>query len=352
MLDNESAECAVDFTYIPNVEDLSVRFSNQSIGNYDRYHWDFGDGTFSDEASPSHTFEDNGFKQVCLTVFDSYTDCQSSSCVSIDLSDPNAVACQAAFDVFYDVENKSVDFINQSQGSADSYLWNFGDGNTSTQENPSHSYDELGYYGSSLTIYHNASACQSSLYLPIELIDESTMACFAEFTYYAGTGDTVYFENTSKGEYEEYFWIFGDGNVSRQAHPSHQYRQGGIYNVTLNVFNSSTGCHSVVEQQVEVINENVYYCNAQFSHYPRSTGDVMFSYEAVGEITDAYWNFGDNTYSNLAADQVHAYSRYGTYDVCLTVIDTVDVCIHTYCSPVTGGVDNGSQDCNARSRIF
>jgi uncharacterized delta-60 repeat protein len=127
-------------------------FTNTSIGNFNQTHWAFGDGTTSTATNPNHTFSANGTYVVVLTVNDS----TSSSCMDYYLDTivvTGVVAplqCAAGF-VMYP-EAGGVTVVNSSTGTNLTYLWDFGDGNTSNAQFPTHTYATTGNYYLCLTV--------------------------------------------------------------------------------------------------------------------------------------------------------------------------------------------------------
>jgi PKD repeat protein len=132
-------------------------FTNTSTGNVLQSHWAFGDGNTSLVANPIHTFNANGSHLVLLT-----TAIDSSflgpACVDYSMQTVNVsgiqspVQCYAGFVMYPDTGINNVTVINSSVGTNLTYLWDFGDGNTSTLQNPSHTYATAGPFYLCLTI--------------------------------------------------------------------------------------------------------------------------------------------------------------------------------------------------------
>lgn len=118
-------------------------FENNSLGGIN-FSWDFGDGTTSTDENPTHLYTKIGSYTVKLTAFD------SSSCNKIDDSSftitvsPIPIA-SFTYNPLVPKENTFTNFVNQSIG-ATHYTWNFGDGDTSTLENPKHIFSETATY--------------------------------------------------------------------------------------------------------------------------------------------------------------------------------------------------------------
>src|SRR5262249_32857476 len=132
---------------------LTVQFINQSYGSIASYQWNFGDGTNSTLANPTHTFGATGIYAVTLTV--SGPGGQDTRQVFIQVLQPPPAAptpsisrAVAAFTPSATRGNVplTLQFTNQSFGNITSYQWDFGDGSTSSNPNPSHTYNAAGVY--------------------------------------------------------------------------------------------------------------------------------------------------------------------------------------------------------------
>jgi PKD repeat protein len=130
----------------------------------------------------------------------------------------------------------SVNFTNSSTCGV-SYSWNFGDGGTSTAENPSHTYNQTGYFTVVLTAtnsYGNNVKTRTNYIhvLPSDALPE------AEFTFDVTETCTGYvnFTNTSSN-YSNLLWDFGDGNTSTEINPQYRYETNGYFTVTLTATN-------------------------------------------------------------------------------------------------------------------
>jgi PKD repeat protein len=132
-------------------------FGNTSLGNLDLTHWSFGDGTTSTMVSPNHTFTTNGVFEVVLTIADSSV-LNGGSCFDyfVDTINVSGVSsplqCHSGFVMYPDTSVNNVTIVNSSTGNSLTYLWDFGDGNTSALQNPSHTYSTTGSFYLCLTI--------------------------------------------------------------------------------------------------------------------------------------------------------------------------------------------------------
>jgi PKD repeat protein len=127
---------------IADTNGLTLEFANQSTGTELTYLWDFGDGDTSIVESPTHTFDTTGTYVVCLTATDT---CGTMATVCDTVSVFDCVTPAAAFAIA-DTNDLELTFSNSSTGTGLSYLWTFGDGDSSMMEAPVHEYDSAGTY--------------------------------------------------------------------------------------------------------------------------------------------------------------------------------------------------------------
>ena len=135
------AEPVVSASFGYNADGLTVTFSNNTTGA-DTYNWDFGDGSGSSEASPVHSYNASGSYTVVLTA--------STGSTSDIYQENVSVASNISASYTYVVDGLTVTFTNGSSG-AESYAWDFGDGGSSIETDPVHTYASGGSYSVILT---------------------------------------------------------------------------------------------------------------------------------------------------------------------------------------------------------
>lgn len=223
---------------------LAVNFTNQSSPiNYNRmynqaeylsltelsFNWNYGDGSPAENAiDATHTYASAASYAVTLTdtIYGWTTNCIADTIVTIGPGTAPTVA-------FTSVESGlTSDFTNNSTAGPDAtYTWDFGDGNTSTTTNPSHTYAADGTYTVCLEITDSClteTSCQS-------VTVASCTNPVAAFTF-TGTSPTFDFTNTSTTTGTvTYAWDFGDGNTATTENTSHTYSANGTYTVTLTI---------------------------------------------------------------------------------------------------------------------
>jgi PKD repeat protein len=284
---------------------LSAQFTNTSIGQGNAaYSWDFGDGSASTAASPSHTYALAGNYTVCLVVT---TPCGGDSiCQTVEIFCNPPVAAFLQSDTLLTAQ-----FTNTgtSQASA-TYHWDFGDGNTSTAANPSHTYAASGTYTVCLVV---TSICGSDTTCqPVEIICDAPTVAFA----YSAQLRDVQFTGTVTGPGPlTYSWTFGDGVTSSLANPFHTYAQPGVYWVCL-VATGYCGPDTLCDS-VHVVCPPLTAAIGSAGNFPV----IQFTDLSIGSPYAWAWDYGDGNTSTLQ-NPTHAYPSPGTYQVCLTVTDS------------------------------
>lgn len=300
---------------------LVVNFFNQSTGDISSYNWAFGDGGFATEQNPIHIFNNPGVYNVTLTV----TGPGGSSNVSRQISVQSVSAPVAGFtqDQTSGPPPLNVQFTNQSTGNISQYLWNFGDGSTSSEVSPAHQFTMVGTYNIILTV--TGPGGSSSATRQITVVDNQVAAPDASFNPNAPVSGnvplTIQFENTSTGSITSHNWNFGDGDTSVDTNPAHTFDQAGTYTVSLTVV--GPGGQDSAQLMVEVL-QPANAPTAAFQVNGEPTGNVPFTVSLTnrseGEITQVRWDFGDGTTSDSQDETItHTFENPGTYSVTLSV---------------------------------
>jgi len=141
-----------DFSYDINTgtAPLIVQFTDNSTGEITDWLWDFSDGASSTEQNPTHTYENPGYYSVSLTVQGGGI---SDTIIYEDLIKVDHPKPEANFsaDITEGTAPLTVQFSDSTVGEVTSWRWNFGDGNTSNDQNPIHTYESAGNHSVSLT---------------------------------------------------------------------------------------------------------------------------------------------------------------------------------------------------------
>jgi PKD repeat protein len=215
-------------------EPLNIQFTDKSVGNISSYSWNFGDGTTSSLQNPSHTYVLSGSYSVSLTAtgpYGSHTE-NKSNYITVN---PGKPVAQFLPDYASGDKPMTVYFINKSTGTITDYLWEFGDGKTSTEQNPIHVYDSAGYFMVSLTVTGPGGSDNETKFGCIAVMEPKPVANFTASPVQGTVPLTVEFAHTSIGKVTGFTWNFGDGSMSTLPNVTHTYNATGSFTVSLYV---------------------------------------------------------------------------------------------------------------------
>ncbi|MEO8034139.1 MAG: PKD domain-containing protein [Acidobacteriota bacterium] len=214
-------------------------FTDQSTGGVTSRSWDFGDGFTSTAANPTHVYSVAGAYNVVLTVSGGGAQSQASRLITISAALPGLAA---AFSYAPSAPRTAQDvtFTDQSTGGVTSWAWSFGDGTSSSQQNPTKHYNTAGLYGVILTIFRNSESATVSHTVNVGAATPAAVLPVASFDIPSGaqSGQSVAFSDRST-DATSWSWNFGDGSVSSLQSPSHTYAAPGTYSVILTVSNAT-----------------------------------------------------------------------------------------------------------------
>ncbi len=200
----------------------------------------------------------------------------------------------------------TVQFLNRSSGVIDTTFWDFGDGQTSFEANPLHTYASPGAFTVTLTVNGPGGSNSIQAFVVIEA------PMRASFTSAALPNNplAVQFTNTSTGNPIGFAWDFGDGQTSTEVNPMHVYSASGTYTVGLTAINASGGTN-YFSQQVTVQAPVI----AAFTTQVMGAQTIQFINQSSGAVS-YIWDFGDGTNSSEISPS-HTYSAPGVYTVTL-----------------------------------
>jgi len=249
----------------------------------------------------------------------------------------NGNDCDAFFSYYNTEQPLGIQFIDLSIGLLTNWLWDFGDGTFSNEQNPLHVYSEGGQYNASLVI--EADNCTSQFELFVIVENDTLPNCEAYFSNNVGTTPlTIEFFDTSLGNVVDWDWEFGDGTYSNEPNPIHTFDEEGTYPVSLFI-RTSDSCFSYYEDFVTVYNDTTL-CNAAFNVSLDTINNIPHTYIftdlSEGEIYSWNWDFGDGSFSN-EQNPIHVYTDGGIYNTCLTIVSLSGdhTCSSTECKEIT-----------------
>ncbi|AKB48342.1 cell surface protein [Methanosarcina sp. Kolksee] len=215
-----------------------------------------------------------------------------------------------------------VTFTDKSSNSPTSWKWTFGDGKTSTEQNPVHTYTKAGTYTVVLTASNagGSNTVTKSKYITVKTAPIKPVAAFSATPTSGNAPLKVQFTDKSTGSPTSWKWTFGDGKTSTVKTPVHTYSKEGKYTVSLTVKNAAGTNTKTIKNYITVKTVPIKPV-AAFSATPTSGNaplKVQFTDKSTGSPTSWKWSFGDGKTSTVKTP-VHTYSKEGKYTVSLTV---------------------------------
>ena len=286
---------------------LEVQFTNLSSENAESFEWHFpgGDPEFSMLENPVVTYEQPGAYDVSLIA----SNANGSDTLTFDAYIIVNEAAQSDFS--YAMNGATVSFFNMSQ-DADSYFWDFGDGSSSTEENPVHTYAGGDTYTVILFAANECGETTDTAEITIELM--LPVANFTADTTIGCAPLEVQFTDMSTGNPTSWSWEFegGDPATSDLQNPEVSFNSPGTYTVSLMVSNADGSNMLVQTDYITVLD----LPQADFTYVQNG---LEVSFEGPASNVSSYaWDFGDGSTSTLN-NPVHTYAEAGEYTVTLTV---------------------------------
>lgn len=281
------------------------------------YKWSFGDGNISNDSVPKHMYNTAGIYGIQLIV-------TTTDACSDTLLMPNAISLGNTPTAFFNADPLSVcaetfvQFKDSSTGLITDWLWLFGDGTSSTQQNPKHSYTDTGYLNVSLIV--SQYECYDTLTLNNYVYVKAPVAKF-DYSSDCSSPYTYNFIDHSIAP-ETWHWDFGDGNTSDMQNVTHVYNSKGFFYVSLTVTNGN--CSFTKKDTIKVIQVNPTFNYESVSPNSCKYDSIHFSITGYdpSNIKSFRWDFGDGiTESSKKSDIYHSYNNAGTYVPVLYVRD-------------------------------
>ncbi|MCF8465045.1 MAG: PKD domain-containing protein [Flavobacteriales bacterium] len=316
-----------DFTFNEACEGDITNFtdvSTISTGTINVWAWNFDDGNTSTLQNPTNTYTTLGVYDVALTV--TTTDgCTNTINQNVGMY-PLPVADFTVDDVCLNTNSEFIDASVVSTGAITSWYWTFGDGASTTAQNPTTTYGTDGIFNVQVVVTtdHGCadSIIQTAVVLPVPTADFTNTTVCAQIVMDYTDASTV-----TSGTIAAWQWYFGDGATDATQNPSHDFAVGGTYASSL-VVTSGVGCTDSVAIDVTVYPKP----DAEFAGIDACLNEenIFTDQSAVmgSTINGWEWDFGDNSGTDFIQNAVHTYTTSGSFTVEL-IATTIDGCKDT-----------------------
>lgn len=301
-------------------------------GTITNYQWDFGDGSTGSGFGSGilHYYPFELTPAVSVTVTNSY------GCIS-SLTKTNLVEVLPKIEPLFIVNktllctlDSSIQLTNNSNGPGVlSYLWDFGDGTTSTVKNPVHQFTRKGVFGVKLTVTNNVGCSVAGSPVSVNAAFFQTAFTSQLLCRQANfTGSAYLFPTASQ-------WVFGDGGTSgTYSNTSHVYAAAAAYTVSLiNTYNNT--CKDTATKTINV--QDLVNFNSAITGPSTlcKNNTVTFTSTSSTAPSNLRWDYGDGTaiFNTTGTSISHTYAQPGTYT--LTLVNTFGTCSETVTKTVT-----------------
>jgi gliding motility-associated-like protein len=307
-----------------------VQFNSQSTGNITGYHYNFGDGQTSALPSPVYYYSSAGNYNTSLIVTTN-AGCADTATTQAVTIHPKPQADFTVAAVCSGVTSAFTDNSALTSGSIISYNWAFGDGNTSTQQNPANQYSTDGTYPVTLIVVTDSlcsdTITQPAIVHPLPQPDFSTPAvCLNQLMAFSNTS------TINSGSINQWWWDLGDGNTGTVQSPVYTYTAQGTYTVKL-IATSDNNCVDSIQNTVTVFDKPVADFTVTEVCAGQATAFTDNSTIGNGSITQWNYNYGDSQ-TGVQPSPQYTYAQYGNYTAVL-VVTSDNNCTDTVSVPVT-----------------
>ena len=284
----------------------------------EEYYWEFDiDGTIQtfNTRDVSLTLPDFGTYTGVMQINNNVpaTGCRDTAEITLNFFPP----IFAEFDFSYDTcVAGPVIFDNLSSsgaGAITEHIWNFGDFNTSMEEDPEHTYQMPGLFGAELEVV-DMNNCRDTVSYPISYFPVPGLLIIDPSVFIGCQPAPIFFDNLSMPIDSTYdlTWDFGDGETSDEISPTHIYEDIGVYDVSLEVI-SPIGCatDATFGELIEIEPSPT----AGFSCTPEELSFFNRELQITDESEDAiswFYTFGDGGISD-DPDPMYTYQDTGMY---------------------------------------
>lgn len=291
-------------------------------GSIVSYNWNFGSGAAATGSTATHTFNSIGTFPVKLVV-ENNSGCKDSITKNVSVS-----LVKADFDVnINDVcGGKEIKFINKSSSNSTTYLWDFGDGTTSTEQTPTHIYSQERNYTVSLKVTDGVG-CEDILVKPNFVRIKNIHVNFSASPTFKTCPDLItnfQLQAPNNLQIKNIMWDFGNGNTSNDNNPTPQgvYTRSDSFDVKLVVVDSNNCTDTVYKPNYIIVSGP----QGDFSFAPDfGCAPINITFTAnFKNTTTTIWDFGngdtrlDNTLSNQTS---YTYKREGEFTPTLVLKD-------------------------------
>ncbi len=329
-----------------------IDFANTTIDNFNgelSYHWEVDNLFTSSERNLNHSFASTGNHNIDLLT--SIPGCTSQSSQVINIQEQGPLV---DFSASTGCQGSPLQFANNTSGSGLIYEWDFGNGNTSTFDNPSNTYLSFGNFIA--TLHADNGVCNNSATKPITIYSKPQPNFSLDLPPFSCQGTPSQFNdltpNPTDSNLSSWSWNFGDAanGTSGQRNPLYTYSAAGPYDVSLDV-TTNFGCSASVQKTATITTAPL----VNFSNTPACVNQpTQFTDASAAGVKSWLWKIDNSTY--MMSNPVHTFTTSGSHNVELTITganDCIAQMIKTVMVPVAVSPDFSVENaCSEKPSTF
>ncbi|MEZ4887318.1 MAG: PKD domain-containing protein [Chitinophagales bacterium] len=299
----------------------SVVFSATTNDAISSYTWYFAEEDSSFQTAPTYIFTTPGTKEITLVIVSALNECPNTYTTSIEVIDRPIPVFETV--PAFGCSPLEVQLVNLSENSV-AYEWNFGDGSSSIEVNPSHTF-----FSTTDTIFivtlisTNAANCQDSVKHPVTVKAQPIAAFSASEYTHCDEPVVINLFNESQGD-AVYAWYLDGELIAESVNTDVLLDAIGDYEIKL-IATNNFGCFDEMDTIIRVIPEPM--ASIASDVFEACEKDAVFFENTSTDYTHVYWDFGDGDTSTLF-QPYHLYDSAGVYNLQL-VVSYDDICFDT-----------------------
>ena len=307
------------FSYFPKQpeHEQEIKFTNESVGIYGKWSWDFGDGNTSDLRSPQHTYSKEGTYKVILKGQDLSKEWKTITKLLTVTSGYEPPKAKFTLPVESLDAGEQITVSDQSGGTVYKWQWDMGDGTVIETPQATHAYMKGGMFTITLTV--SGPAGKDSMEDQI-LVRQPKLA-FTVRTKEIEHNVPIVIVNESVGDFKDWKWNFGDNLIESSKNPdAHIYKEPGNYTIKLSA-TGPDGKIQILSKEITVKTSDIQP-TASFIYRPEKpeAGEkISFIFDGKGTVTKYEWDMGDGNEPAGSNTINYVFKNPGEYKVILKV---------------------------------
>lgn len=317
---NETPTAQFSLSGFNGCTDTEFEFVNESTSPVaiTNYTWSFGDGSGSNQQNPKHTYAIEGKYTIGLTVKDA-NGCSETKTFSdtIKVSKPLNISISASTTEACASPMTTTFSPTITNGTAVEYLWDFGDGNSSTEQNPAYTYNADGSYNVTFSATTNTGCVNSKTFN--DFIKINTFDVDFEPASSLCDNTSIQFKATANSTMGTWQWDLGNGESATTQNATTTYTSASNYTISLQG-TSSIGCVKSKTKTYKINARPTVAASADKTQGCASDGLTVAFTDNSSNVSSWSWDFGDGA-TSISPSPSHSYTTEGAYNAVLTATD-------------------------------